>query len=95
MPPEPPTLTVTPAQLSATRGGQHVLLTAELTNAPAGTPVRWVSEDSLYFVLDTTTTGPHRVVGRTGIYGGIGRVNVLTSFALVRVVVHSVPGVGP
>jgi hypothetical protein len=92
LPPEPRTLVVRPAELSATTGGQRVQLTAELTGAPTGTPVRWVSEDSLRFVLDTTTTGPHRVIGRTGIYAGQVHVNVLTSYTLVRVVVNAASG---
>lgn len=95
VPPEAPTLVVRPERVVASQGGQRVRLTAELTGAPAGTPVRWLTEDSLYFVLDTTTTGPHVVYGRTGIYGGVRHVNVLTSFALVKVEVLSIPGAAP
>lgn len=73
-----------PERVALTQG-TTVALTAELPGAPAGTPVRWVSEDTTVLALDTTTTGPHRVIGRGGRRGGVVHVNVLTDYALVRV----------
>jgi hypothetical protein len=84
LPPAPPTLVVRPERVVLVEG-QMVALTAELSGAPAGTTVRWLSEASTKFVLDTTTTGPHRVIGRGGRVRGEVRIGVLTSYALVRV----------
>jgi hypothetical protein len=67
------------------QSGQQVELTAELVGAPTGTVVRWLTADSTRFQLDTTTTGPHRVLGRGGRIVGASRVFVMTGTILREV----------
>jgi hypothetical protein len=63
-----PTLKVSPVSVNAV-SGQSVTLEVTLFDLPEASPVRWRSSDSTIFRLDTTTTAPHRVVGRAGRVG--------------------------
>jgi hypothetical protein len=82
----PPTLEVRPDTLVVSTA-QRVALEATLQGAPAGRAVRWRTQDTTVFRMDTTTTGAHRALGQGGRCSGSTYITVTSGDAFTTVYV--------
>lgn len=75
-----------------TAPGESIAFEAALYKGlPATSPVRWRSSDSTIFRLDTTTTSPHRVIGRAGRAAGVATLTVTSGNEVMSIPITVIP----